>query len=53
MQETGDFLTADYERKYFKKEATFPGLFPKVYTKGADRKSSQWPIQEQFENKNI
>ena len=31
MQETGDFLTADYERKYFKKEAVAGSL---IFTGG-------------------
>ncbi|MBO7355020.1 MAG: hypothetical protein J6U50_00150, partial [Lachnospiraceae bacterium] len=31
MQETNDFLTADYERKYYKKEITAESL---IFTEG-------------------
>ena len=40
-------------QKTFKRGSNISRDMAKVYTKGFDRKSSQWPIREQFENKNI
>ena len=40
-------------QKTFKRGSNISRGMTKVYTKGYDRKSSQWPIREQLENKNI